>query len=447
MSLSFPPGFLWGAATSSAQIEGAWNADGKGPSIWDAFCREKGRVSGGDTADAACDSYHRFGEDVALLKDLGADVYRFSIAWPRIFPTGRGPVNQAGLKYYHRLVDALLAAGIQPFCTLYHWDLPQALQDEGGWENRATIDAFVDYAELIFREFHGKIGKWLTLNEPWCSAFLGNFIGIHAPGKKDLKAALAVAHHHLVAHGLTVNRFRSLVASGHASGTIGIAPNISWVDPYTDSEADRQAALRGIQWSWDWFLDPICFGEYPEPLAGWFADKGFRPPVLAGDMDAIRQPIDFVGGNYYFATAARFDPSPEGGLLASTPVDLGLEKSDMGWPLTPEGFTKSVVRIHQRYGLPFYVTENGLGLNDPQDQRRIVYLDQHLRALRRAMAQGADVRGYMAWSLLDNFEWAEGYSKRFGLVHVDFATGARTPKPSFGWYKQLIGREKAGAEL
>ena len=443
MNSNFPRGFLWGAATSSAQIEGAWNTDGKSPSIWDTFCREPGRVAGGDTADVACDSYHRYGEDVALLKDLGADAYRFSISWPRVLPQGRGAVNRAGLDYYRRLVDAILAAGLRPFCTLYHWDLPQALQDRGGWENRATIDAFVEFADVIFREFGGKIDLWLTLNEPFVSAFLGNYFGVHAPGKKDMNTALIVAHHHLVAHGRAVARFRELAVQGKVSGTIGIAPNITWADAYADTEDDRQAALRAVQWSWDWFLDPICFGEYPEPLRGWFAGQGYHVPVLAGDLEAIRQPIDFVGGNYYCASVNRFDPTPEGGLLSSSPVDLGWEKSDIGWPLTPEGFTKSVVRIHRKYGLPFYVTENGLCLNDFEDQRRIVYLDQHLRALRRAMAQGADVRGYMAWSLLDNFEWAEGYAKRFGLVHVDFATGQRRPKPSFDWYKAFIRQQKS----
>jgi beta-glucosidase len=442
MNTDFPRAFLWGAATSSAQIEGAWNTDGKGPSIWDTFCREPGRVAGGDNADVACDSYHRYGEDIALLKDLGVDAYRFSIAWPRIFPQGRGAVNRAGLDYYHRLVDAIRAAGMRPFCTLYHWDLPQTLQDEGGWENRATVDAFVTFAELIFREFNGKIDLWLTLNEPFVSAFLGNYYGVHAPGKKDMNAALAVAHHHLLAHGRAVSRFRELAVQGKTSGSIGIAPNITWADPYTDSEDDRQAALRPIQWTWDWFLDPICFGEYPEPLRSWFSDRGYRAPVLPGDLEAIRQPIDFVGGNYYCASVNRYDPSSAGGILSSSPVDLGWEKSDIGWPLTPEGFTKSVVRIHQKYRLPFYVTENGLCLNAFEDQRRIVYLDQHLRALRRAMAQGADVRGYMAWSLLDNFEWAEGYAKRFGLIHVDFETGKRTPKPSYHWYKDLIRAQK-----
>ena len=444
MNPNFPRGFLWGAATSSAQIEGAWNTDGKGPSIWDTFCRQPGKVTSGDTADQACDSYHRFGEDVALLKEMGADVYRFSIAWPRIFPQGRGEVNQLGLDYYHRLVDSLLAVGIRPFCTLYHWDLPQALQDEGGWENRATVDAFVAYADLIFREFQGKIDLWLTFNEPFVSAFVGNYYGVHAPGKTDLNVALAVAHHHLLAHGRTVSRFRELVTANKASGTIGLAPNISWADPFTDSEADKQASLRVVQWSWDWFLDPVCFGRYPEPLWSWFADRGFKIPIEQGDLEAIRQPIDFVGGNYYNSWVHLHDETPVGGVLASSPVDMGYEKSDIGWPLTPEGLSKSVVRIHQKYGLPFFVTENGLCLNDAQDDRRIVYLDQHLRALHRAMAQGADVRGYMAWSLLDNFEWAEGYGKRFGLVHVDFATANRTPKPSFRWYQRWIQAQREG---
>lgn len=440
----FPSAFLWGAATSSFQIEGAWDADGKGPSIWDTFCREPGRVAGGDRGDRACDSYHRVADDVALLKTLGVKAYRFSVSWPRVLPRGRGPVNQAGLAYYHRLVDALLEAGILPFCTLYHWDLPQALQDEGGWENRATADAFVDYADLLFREFHGKIDLWITFNEPFCSSFVGHFFGVHAPGKTDLSVAVAAAHHHLLAHGRAVSRFRELCAAGRASGTIGMAPNITWAEPYTDTEADRLACLRPIQWSWDWFLDPVCFASYPEHLSQWFADRGVRPPVLTGDLQTIAQPIDFVGGNYYCMSVNRHDASPAGGLLASRPVDMGWEKSDIGWPLTPEGFTRSLVRIRQKYGdLPLYITENGICLNEPDDPRRIVYLDQHLRALARALAQGVDVRGYMAWSLLDNFEWAEGYSKRFGLVHVDFDTLQRTPKPSYHWYRNWIAGQEA----
>jgi beta-glucosidase len=436
---AFPKNFLWGAATSSYQIEGGWDADGRSPSIWDTFCRQPGKVVGGDSGDVACDSYHRWSDDVGLLKTLGVGAYRFSVSWSRVLPQGRGRANPAGLAYYHRLVDGLLAAGIRPFCTLYHWDLPQVLQDEGGWENRATIDAFVEYADLMFREFHGKIDLWITFNEPFCSSFVGNYMGVHAPGKTDLQAATTVAHHHLVAHGRTVSRFRELTAAGRASGTIGIAPNITWAQPYTDTEADRLACLRPIQWSWDWFLDPICFGTYPEHLATWLATWGARPPVEAGDLQAIAQPIDFVGGNYYAASVNRHDPTPAGGLLSSTQVDLGWEKSDIGWPLTPWGFTDSLARIAQKYpNLPVYITENGICLDALDDQRRIVYLDQHLRALARAIDQGVDVRGYMAWSLLDNFEWAEGYAKRFGLVAVDFATGQRTPKPSYAWYRAFI---------
>ena len=433
----FPATFRWGAATSSCQIEGGWDADGKGPSIWDTFSREPGRTFAGDRPDAACDSYHRVEEDIALLQDLGADVYRFSVSWPRVLPKGRGAVNPAGLAYYHRLVDGLLAAGIKPFCTLYHWDLPQALQDAGGWENRATIDAFVDFADLMFREFHTKIDLWVTFNEPFCSSFVGNWFGVHAPGKTDLNVALACAHHQLVAHGKAVARFRNLVSLGRARGQIGIAPNVTWAEPFTDTEADRLACLRPIQWSWDWFLDPIVFGTYPEHLERWFTERGFRIPILPGDLDEIHRKIDLVGANYYCMSVNRHDPA--GGLLESTQVDLGWEKSDIGWPLTPDGFTKSLARVRDKYpGLPVYITENGICLNAPNDPRRIVYLDQHLRALARALAQGVDVRGYTAWSLLDNFEWAEGYAKRFGLVEVDFRTFERRPKPSYFWYRDWI---------
>lgn len=445
----FPDGFNWGVATSAYQIEGGWNADGKGASIWDNFAHTPGKIAHAHTGDRACDSYHRLAEDLDLLAGLGVKMYRFSISWPRIYPSGRDKINQAGLDYYSRLVDGLLERGIQAFCTLYHWDLPQALQDEGGWETRATIAAYVDFAQTMFKVFQGRIQHWITFNEPFCSAFVGNYFGIHAPGNQDLQTALTVAHHILVAHGRTVKVFRELVANGEASGEIGIAPNLTWAVPYSDTEADRLAALRAVQWSGDWFLDPIWFGHYPEELLSWFADRGFAPPVQPGDFTEIRRDIDFIGCNYYAARLHRFNP--EAGIIASEELNMGLETSDIGWPYEPAGFHDSLLYTVRKYGpVPLYITENGVCINDGPspgeppsrvpDQRRIAYLHMHLASLHRAIANGADVRGYMAWSLLDNFEWAEGYGMRFGLVHVDFSSGQRRPKDSYHWYALTIGQ-------
>ncbi|MBB6636016.1 GH1 family beta-glucosidase [Cohnella thailandensis] len=435
----FKEGFAWGAATASYQIEGAYDEDGRGLSIWDTFSHTPGKVKNGDNGDVACDSYHRYKEDVQLLKELGVSTYRFSIAWPRIYPKGRGEANRLGLDYYHRLVDELLANGIEPFCTLYHWDLPQALEDEGGWNNRGTIDAFVAFAETMFKEFGGKIKKWITFNEPWCSSFLSNYLGIHAPGNKDLQLATNIAHHILVAHGRTVSLFRKL----GAEGIIGIAPNMTWAVPYGPSEEDRKACLRNIQWTGDWFKDPIFFGKYPDELRECIEGAGATIPILDGDMEDIRQPIDFLGLNYYSASINRYNP--EAGLLKSEPIESHYEKSDIGWPYDAVGFYDSLRYVKDKYGdIPIYITENGACINDApgldgrvRDDRRIDYYKQHLVSLSRAIDAGVNVVGYMAWSLLDNFEWAEGYDMRFGLVYVDFRTLKRTKKDSYYWYEKV----------
>ncbi|GGO07886.1 GH1 family beta-glucosidase [Saccharibacillus kuerlensis] len=434
----FPKDFKWGTATAAYQIEGAAQEGGRGPSIWDTFSHTPGRVYNGDNGDVACDSYHRYEEDIELMKELGINTYRFSISWPRIIPTGDGEINREGLNYYHRFVDKLLEAGIEPFCTLYHWDLPQALQDVGGWENRRSIDAFVKYSEVMYREFSGKIKYWLTFNEPWCIAFLSNVIGVHAPGKQDLQAGLDVAHHVLVAHGKSVSKFREL----GIEGKIGIAPNVAWAVPYSKSAEDQGAADRNIQVYSDWFLDPIYKGSYPKPLYEFFEQSGHVPPIQEGDMEAIAQPIDHIGINYYAMSVNRFDPN--GGYLQMEEVDMGLTKTDIGWPIESRGLYE-VIHYLQKYGnIDIYITENGACINDDvvngkvNDIRRIAYLQQHIAQVHRVIADGINLKGYMAWSLMDNFEWAEGYRMRFGLVHLDYRSLKRTPKESFYWYQNVV---------
>ncbi|MCI3922398.1 GH1 family beta-glucosidase [Paenibacillus sp. TRM 82003] len=435
----FPDQFRWGAATASYQIEGAYKEGGRGLSIWDTFSHTPGNVVNGDNGDVACDSYHRYGEDIELMKELGIKNYRFSVAWPRIFPQGRGKPNPEGLAYYHDFVDKLLAAGIEPFCTLYHWDLPQALQDEGGWDNRATIDAFVEYATLMFNEFKGKIKFWMTFNEPWCVSFLSNYIGAHAPGFQDLQLATNVAHHLLVAHGRTVQAFR---AAG-IEGQIGYAPNTEWNEPYSARQEDIDACRRSTAWFIEWFFDPVFKGEYPDFMVDWFKGKGVTVPIQDGDMQIISQPIDFVGINYYTGRVGRYRQGD--GLFDSEAIDVGYDKTDIGWNIYPEGFYKVLTHIRDRYGdVPIFITENGACYNDEpgadgrvRDERRIAYLRDHLISVHRAIASGVNVQGYLTWSLMDNFEWAEGYSKRFGIIYVDYNTLERTKKDSYYWYKHV----------
>ncbi|WP_186577102.1 GH1 family beta-glucosidase [Aquibacillus kalidii] len=440
--IQFPKDMKWGTATASYQIEGATNEGGRGGSIWDTFSKTPGKVLNGDNGDVACDSYHRYEEDVQLMKELGIDVYRFSVAWPRIFPNGTGEVNQEGLDYYHRLVDELLEAGIEPMCTLYHWDLPQALQDKGGWNNRETIDAFVNYSETMFKEFSGKIKYWITLNEPWCIAFLSNYIGLHAPGNQNLQLATQISHHLLVAHGKTVQKFRELGINGE----IGYAPNTTWLHPYSNKLEDIDACRREVGWYIEWFMDPVFKGEYPDFMVEWFKKKGVELVIEDGDMETINQPIDFLGINYYTGHVARYKENE--GLLDWELVEFGYQRTDIGWPIYPEGFYNVLTHITDRYGdVPIYITENGSCYNDEpvdgrvRDNGRIDYLQQHLTALSRAIESGVNVKGYLTWSLLDNFEWAEGYSKRFGIVHVNYRTLERTKKDSYYWFKQAISNK------
>jgi beta-glucosidase len=449
--LKFPEGFYWGVATSAYQIEGAWNEDGKGESIWDRFCHTPGHILGGDTGDVACDHYHRWSEDVALMKSLGIKAYRFSVSWPRILPQGRGSVNKKGVDFYSRLVDGLLEAGIEPFLTLYHWDLPQALQDEGGWPNRATVAAFSEYTEVLAKNFGDRVRYWLTLNEPYVAAFLGYFEGQHAPGHKNLEEALRAAHHQLLAHGEAVEIIRELVPGAK----VGIVLNLSPVHPASQDLADRRLAWLIDAHLNRWFLDPLAGRGYPFEIFRQMADlKDLLPEtyhrflglakvdfVEDRDLDKIAVPLDFLGINYYTRILAR---SPK----ASVPPQNmpSNEVTDMGWEVYPRGIFEILARVHFDYRFPeYFITENGAAYPDVvtpsgtvPDKPRIRYLKEHLRELQRAISIGIPVLGYFVWSLLDNFEWAYGYSKRFGIVYVDYKTLRRIPKESAYWYAKVI---------
>jgi beta-glucosidase len=438
----FPSTFRFGAATAAYQIEGAVREDGRGESIWDRFSHTPGRVHNGDTGDVACDHYRRYRDDLDLMAGLGLELYRFSIAWPRIQPEGKGTPNRAGLDFYRRLVDGLLERGIQPMPTLYHWDLPQALQDEGGWENRDTAERFAEYAAIVFRELGDRVPSWVTHNEPWVTAFEGYGYGTKAPGVRDWTRALAVAHHVLLSHGLAVHTFRELAP---AACEIGIALNLYPVYPATTQPDDHAAAHRLDGFINRWFLDPVSHGRYPPDtlveFEARFGDLGFLRP---NDLAAIGAEIDFLGVNYYSrALAASGAEEPIG---VHTPLG-GLPTTAMGWEVSPDSFYDLLARLGREYGLPLVITENGAAYDDspPQngvvdDPERLDYLRRHLAAVARALNDGVDIRGYCAWSLLDNFEWDRGYSKRFGIVYVDYETQRRIPKQSALWYQELIAR-------
>ncbi|MFI6163304.1 GH1 family beta-glucosidase [Micromonospora sp. PTRAS2] len=450
--LRFPDNFVWGAATASYQIEGAARDDGRGPSIWDTFSRTPGKVFAGHTGDVACDHYHRYADDVALMAELGLKAYRFSIAWPRIQPDGTGPVEPRGLDFYDRLTDALLDRGIDPIVTLYHWDLPQALQDRGGWTNRETAEHFATYAAAVHGRLGDRIRTWTTLNEPWCSAYLGYGNGVHAPGVSDPGAAFTAVHHLLLGHGLAV---RALRAGG--AEVVGITLNPAEVQPADRDSAADAAAVRlvdGLQNRI--FLDPLTGAGYPADVLEHVSRMVDPATFLRdGDEKLIAAPIDLLGINYYSPTyvAGRPDgagssawPGTEGAvqfLPAAGPV------SDMGWAIEPAGLGRLLDRLAADYpGLPLMITENGGAFPDRTtdsagrvaDADRIAYLDGHLRAVHAAIGRGVDLRGYLVWSLLDNYEWAEGYRKRFGIVHVDYLTQRRTPKASARWYQEVISR-------
>ncbi len=445
---SFPEGFVWGTATASYQIEGAVHEGGRGPSIWDTFSHRPGAVVAGDTGDVADDHYHRYPADVALLADLGVTHYRFSLAWPRLQPAGRGPINPAGLDFYQRLVDELLGQGIQPWVTLYHWDLPQVLEDAGGWPVRDTAERFVDYAALTHDRLKDRISCWTTLNEPWCSAFLGYAAGHHAPGRTEPAAALAAAHHLMLGHGLAIQALRDQ----DPAAELGITLNLHPIEPATQGAEDVDAARRVDGISNRIFLDPLLRGAYPADLRENVAAVSDLAFVRDGDEKAIAAPIDLLGVNYYRRTVVRAGQIPDTspvwvGSAEVEEVGTGRPTTEMGWEIDPSGLYDMLTRLQREYAVPLYVTENGAAFADVvgpdggvADPERVAYLDGHFRAALKAIADGVDLRGYFVWSLLDNFEWAYGYSKRFGLVYVDYATQQRIPKDSARWFAGVTRR-------
>ncbi len=440
---NFPEEFLWGAATSAYQIEGAWNEDGKGESIWDRYAHSPYRIHNGDTGDIADDHYHRMPEDVALMKTLGLQGYRFSISWSRVLPQGRGPVNQKGLDFYDRLVDELLSAGIVPNATLNHWDLPQALQDLGGWPNRAVAGWFTDYARIMFDRLGDRVPMWATHNEPGVVAFAGYADGGMAPGLASYPKALQAAHHLLLAHGQTVQLYHQ----GGYPGKIGIVLDLARFYPASDSQADIDACQRAsdnMEGVWFW---PIFYGRYPERLMEWVGDQA--PRIEPGDMATIHQPIDFLGFNYYMAFNVSY--SSQGGMFKNSwafknKPNWGKTATD--WGVWPQGLTELLLKFKDEYGNPpIYISENGTAAHDEpdetgfvDDQERINFLRAHLQAAHAAIQQGANLKGYFVWSLMDNFEWAAGYTPRFGIVRVDYETQARIPKKSAYWYRDVIAK-------
>lgn len=438
--MPFPSTFLWGAATSSYQIEGAVREDGRGESVWDRFCHTlPPKIAHGDTGDIACDHYHRFREDVALMRDLGLQAYRFSVAWPRILPEGTGKVNAAGVSFYDRLVDELLKAGIKPFVTLYHWDLPQVLQDRGGWLNPASVDWFAEYTDVISCQLGDRVHGWITHNEPWIVAFVGHFYGGHPPGLADLTAACQAAHHLLLAHGAAVPVLRSNAPRAQ----VGIALNLNPVYPASDRPEDREAVRRQDGFLNRWFLDPLFKGAYPDDMIALLQE--WLPRI---DLTAVRSaaaPLDFLGVNYYTRNVVE-NAEAELPLRLRHVPQPGADTTAMGWEIYPQGLTDLLLRLKQDYApAAIYLTENGAAFDDPpprnsvvEDPQRVAYLQAHLAAAERALIAGVPLKGYFVWSLLDNFEWTHGYEKRFGIVHVDSRTGERIPKRSAHYYRQTI---------
>jgi beta-glucosidase len=430
---NFPNNFVWGTATSAYQIEGAAAEDGRGPSIWDTFSHTPGKTLNGDTGDIACDHYHRYTEDLGLVAKMGLNAYRFSIAWPRVQPLGEGAWNEKGLAFYDRLVDAMLERGIAPHATLYHWDLPQALQNKGGWLNRDTAHRFAEYAVGVANRLGDRVATICTHNEPWCTAYLGHHLGKFAPGMQDPAAAVQVAHHLLLSHGLALQAMRAAACKV----PLGIVLNQSSATPASDSAADAALAEREYARFVRWYMDPIFLKQYPAA-----AEMEFHPTVAENDFEIIAQPLDFLGVNYYTRIWASAEQPPR-------PAPKLLGETDMGWEIYPEGLTELLLRLHRDYELPpVYITENGMANPDAvvngqvMDAQRIDYLRRHLDAIAQARRAGVDVQGFFYWSLLDNYEWDSGYAKRFGLVHVDYATQERTLKESAHWYRDFVMRQR-----
>jgi beta-glucosidase len=440
---AFPRDFAWGVATAAYQIEGAATQDGRGESIWDHFCATDGKVRNGDTGEVACDFYHRYRGDVELMRELGVTAFRLSIAWPRIHPFGRGPANATGLDFYDRLVDELLGAGIDPFVTLYHWDLPQALEDLGGWPRRETVDAFAEYVEAVAARLGDRVAHWITVNEPRVAAWLGYGWGMHAPGRASERDALAAAHHLLLAHG----RAAEILRRESPAAEVGITLDVFPVYPASDDEADVAAARHFDGFHNRWFLDPIFAGAYPANLVEHFGADA--PRVEDGDFQLIAAPLDFVGINYYRREVVAH--SANGGPRTVHIPDS--DYTDMGWEVSPEGLYDLLVSLRNDFGPPaIYVTENGAAFGDlrahdgsVRDPERRDYLEEHIDAIGRALAAGVPIAGYFVWSFLDNFEWAHGYSKRFGIVYVDYPTLARIPKSSYYWYRDFIAASKGSS--
>ncbi|HZF14741.1 MAG TPA: GH1 family beta-glucosidase [Steroidobacteraceae bacterium] len=429
----FPSHFVWGAATSAFQIEGAARADGKGPSIWDEFCRSPGAIADGSNGDVACDHYHRLESDLDLIAELGVNAYRFSISWPRVQPAGSGAVNEAGLAFYNRLVDGLLERNIQPYATLYHWDLPAELQHRGGgWLSRDTAERFADYARIVAERLGDRVVSFATHNEPWVTAVLGHERGIFAPGVKDRRVAYQVSHHVLVSHSLAMAAIRST----RSRAAVGIVLNMSPVYPATDSDLDAAHAKLEDGRLVRWYMDAIFKGRYPADILDHLG--AHAPQVRPGDAALIAEPLDFLGVNYYH-------PTVSSSLISASPASSGASVTDMGWEVAPHGLGELLLRLNRDYRLPpVFITENGAAYQDQvigdrvEDEARRQYIESHLIAVADAIQRGVDVRGYFVWSLMDNFEWAEGFSKRFGIVHVDYATLRRTLKSSALWYQSLL---------
>jgi beta-glucosidase len=443
--IQFPAGFTWGSATSSYQIEGAWDADGKGESIWDRFAHTKGRIHDGSTGDVACDHYHLWRDDINLMRSLNLQAYRFSIAWPRVFPAGRGSINLEGVDFYNRLVDGLLEAGIAPFVTLYHWDLPQALQDQGGWAERSIADAFADYADVVSRALGDRVKNWITINEPWCVSILSHWFGEHAPGLRDPYLGLRTAHHVLLAHGKAVPAIRA----NSPDAEVGITLNFTAAEPGTPVPADRDASRVFDGFFNRWFVDPVYNRGYPSDMVEHYTRHGVLPDgldfVQADDMDVIAAPTDFLGVNYYTRELSK--GGGKGVLPEKDREHATLPQTEMiDWEIYPQGLYNLLCRMHFDYSVPkLYITENGASFSDGpdekgaiHDERRLQYLRDHFTAAQRAIQAGAPVAGYFVWSLMDNFEWAWGYQQRFGMVWVDFDTQKRTVKDSALWLRDVI---------